>query len=174
MVKKHSLLILLFLGFFISKAQEQYAKNAVYLELAGNGGLYSVNYERSLSQTINVRIGFASWSAEQDIGGEETFLTIPILLNSLIGAGNHKLEVGAGVMFGSQKYESDETLALRQNSKESIFNLTGVVGYRYQKPAGGILFRAGLTPFLDLSSAEDPFPDSGLNISGGVSVGYAF
>ena len=174
-MKKVLLLSLLFFCCVKVNAQSPLAKTAVYLELAGNGGLYSLNVEHSISQRFNARIGFASWSTEQMFGGEEKFFTIPVMLNTFFGPGNHKLEVGAGFMFGSEKYESDpQGFSGREDSKESIFNLTGVAGYRYQKPTGGFLFRAGVTPFLNLSGAEDPYPDSGLMISGGVSVGYVF
>ena len=43
--------------------------------------------------------------------------------------------------------------------------LTGIVGYRYQKPAGGFQFRAVLTPVLG---------EEGGGLWGGVSFGYAW
>lgn len=41
----------------------QSARNAVYLELLGNGGLYSVNFERILNDTLALRVGFATWNS---------------------------------------------------------------------------------------------------------------
>ncbi len=60
MIKSYILLSLLLTGFFL-QAQTPYVKNAVYLELLGNGGLYSFNYERAFSPNFNARIGFGSW-----------------------------------------------------------------------------------------------------------------
>lgn len=37
------------------------AKNTVYAELAGNGGLYSVNYDRLVTRNISVRAGVSYW-----------------------------------------------------------------------------------------------------------------
>lgn len=166
MKKTLSILSFIFMGFLV-QAQTPYAKNAVYLELLGNGGLYSLNYERAFSQKFLVRVGFASWSSSQDFGGEKSITTIPVMFNSLFGTGNHKIEGGAGFMLGSEKHSGNEVWP---KSKETIFALTGVAGYRYQKSTGGLLFRAGLTPFLNIGDAE--YPD--FNISAGGSIGYAF
>ena len=70
-------------------------------------------------------------------------------------------------MLGSEKHTGNEVWP---KSNETIFALTGTAGYRYQKPSGGIIFRAGLTPFVNIGDAE--YPD--FNISAGGSVGYAF
>ncbi len=168
------LLSLFIFAGFTANGQSQLAKTSIYLEGFGNGGVYSVNLERYLSERFNVRVGFGYWTTDEDFAGEETFLTVPLMLNSLWGGGSHKFEAGAGIMFGSRKYESGDVFVVRDNRKETIFNITGVIGYRYQKPAGGLLLRAGLTPFLNLSNAEDPYPDKGFFFSGGASIGYIF
>lgn len=170
MIQKYSFLILLVMFTFSARSQEQVAKNAVYLEIFGNGGPYSVNYERAITQKFLLRVGFASLSSSEDFGGESSKTTIPVMINSLFGSGNHKLEAGAGVLLGSEKYTGDETLTGRPESKETIFALTGVAGYRYQKPSGGLILRAGLTPFLNIGDSE--YPD--FNFSAGGSIGYAF
>lgn len=167
MAKKFPLLFFIFLISYCSQSQDEFAKNAVYLELAGNGGAYSLNYERAFSPKLLLRVGFASWSVTQDFGGEISRTTIPVMLNSLFGSGNHKIEGGLGVMLGSEKHTGNEVVP---KSKENIFALTGTAGYRYQKPSGGIIFRAGLTPFLNIGDSE--YPD--FNFSAGGSIGYAF
>ncbi|MGE3669493.1 MAG: hypothetical protein AB7K71_07525, partial [Polyangiaceae bacterium] len=35
------------------------AKNSLYIELLGNGGLYSLNYERNLTDDVAARVGFS-------------------------------------------------------------------------------------------------------------------
>lgn len=171
-----SVILLLISGFDL-QAQDEYAKNGVYLELGGNGGLYSANYERFLSSDFSVRVGFASYSSEtwwDDLWSDEetTITTFPILGNYFYGNGSNRLELGAGVLLGTKKVK--DSWVEERNGDSAIFNLTAVVGYRYQKPTGGLIFRAGLTPFYSLSGGEDAFPDEGFALSGGISVGYAF
>lgn len=171
-MKKRLLIVLLLFPLYEIQAQEGFAKNGVYLELFGNGGIYSLNYERFLSPDFSLRAGFGSFSGESFWGSEEISLTtFPLLGNYFYGKGRNKLELGAGFLVGTKKIEStwDET-----SSTTTIFDLTALIGYRNQKPGGGLIFRAGLTPFFALSGGEDAYPDEGLTISGGLSVGYAF
>ena len=165
--------ILLLISGFGLHAQDQYAKNGGYLELGGNGGLYSLNYERFLSPDFSIRAGFASYSGESWWGDEETSVTtFPLLGNYFYGNGSNRLELGAGILLGSKKVKSG--WGEEMNRSSTIFDLTAVVGYRYQKPAGGFIFRAGFTPFYALSGGEDAYPDEGFTPSGGISFGYAF
>lgn len=172
----HLVILLVFSGFGI-QAQNDFAKNGLYLELIGNGGLYSINYERFLASDFSVRVGFGSYSSEtwwdSLWSNEETTITaVPILGNFFYGNGNNRLELGAGVLLGTQKVKN--SWVEERNGTSTIFNLTAVVGYRYQNPTGGFIFRAGVTPFIALKGGEDAFPGEGLTLSGGLSVGYAF
>lgn len=171
MRKRILFVILMIIPVFGLQAQDEYAKNAVYLELAGNGGLYSLNYERALSPKFLIRVGFASWEPGFLImGGEKSITTIPLMVNSLFGQSHHKIEGGLGVMLGSEKFTGDNSFLSTPDSKENIFALTGTAGYRYQKPSGGIIFRSAITPFINMGDSE--YPD--FNISVGGSIGYAF
>ncbi len=162
---------LFFLFYFSGHSQEDVAKTSIYFELLGNGGAYSLNVERKLTSNFYGRIGFASWSS--DLFFEETsIVTFPVMGNMLFGAGVNKLEIGGGVLLGSYKYKS--VFGEENDRSNKIFNLTGVVGYRYQKPEGGFMGRVGLTPFLDLTGDEDAYPDTGFFLSGGASIGYSF
>ena len=46
--------------------------NAVYVELLGNGGVYSVNYKRALTPAVRVRVGAASWTTDSFWSDAET------------------------------------------------------------------------------------------------------
>ena len=94
MKKNIFLLILITLFFNSARAQEQFAKNAFFLEILGNGGLYSINYERAFNPKFLLKVGSASWSIIQDFGGEKSHTTIPVMINSLFGSGSHKIEGG--------------------------------------------------------------------------------
>jgi hypothetical protein len=56
---------------------------------------------------------------------------------------------------------------------EPIVNLTAFIGYRYQSPGKGFLFRVGLTPSLSLDNKAN-YPDKVMLIDGGLSIGYHF
>lgn len=171
MKRQISIFLFLLLNSFPAVSQSEEARTALYLEILGNGGLYSINVERKLTSKFFGRVGVGSWSTEGGYG-DETFVTFPVMGNFLFGEGANRLELGAGLMVG---WSSSKSVFGEGNDRnQGIFSLTAVVGYRYQKPGGGFMGRIGLTPFVDLSGNEDPYLDSGFYLSGGVSVGYSF
>jgi hypothetical protein len=149
------------------------ARNAVFLELLGNGGLYSVNYERMLSDTLALRVGFATWNSPAlfyEGTPPDRFTTVPVTVSYLLGGGERKLELGGGVTFGREtrnRFSGD-----KKNS--SFSSLTGIIGYRSQPPGRGYLFRAGVTPFYSFDQGDEAYPDPGFTLSAGVSFGYRF
>lgn len=147
--------------------------NSVYLELLGNGGLYSVNYDRKLSDHAAVRIGVGAWTGDDLLLGSEAkkeLVTVPIGAAWLFGSGRGRLEVGAGVLVGRQSQD----IPFEDGSTSSGFaSLTGTIGYRYQPATPGFVFRAGFTPFLGLGG-DEAYPESGFMPSIGLSGGYTF
>jgi hypothetical protein len=149
------------------------ARNGVYLELLGNGGLYSVNYERMFNDHLTGRIGYSAWNSPALFfggSGPDRYHTLPVTVSYLLGGGERKLELGGGVTLGrgTEDRFSDE----KRNF--SFTTLTGIIGYRSHPPGGGYLFRAGVTPFYSLDNGEDAYPDPGFTFSVGVSFGYRF
>jgi len=146
------------------------SRNNAYLELLGNGGIYSINYERIVVENFALRIGFAIFKSRTLFGeGNNSILTVPVLGNFLFGKKKSKFEVGAGFLFGRKKFTSSSSP--NDNTTSSIIDLTGVIGYRHQPSTGGFMFRVGLTPFYALKS---PYPSDGLFLSAGLSIGYSF
>lgn len=147
------------------------AANAVYLEILGSGGLYSLNFERRVS-ALHMRVGFGSWSGDDLFGaGESEIVSVPLTLSHLRGTGNHHLESGGGLTLGNRKFTS----AFDESTTSSGFvTLTGLVGYRYQKPSGGLIVRALFTPLFGLGEEDKAYPDRGFTPSVGFSLGYAF
>lgn len=149
------------------------ALNSVFLEVLGNGGLYSVNYDRKLSDHAALRIGVGAWAADDlFLGGEarKELVTVPVAASWLFGTGRGRLEVGAGVLLGRQTQD----VPFEDGSTSSAFaSLTGTIGYRYQPAAPGFIFRAGFTPFLGLGG-DEAYPESGFMPSIGLSGGYTF
>lgn len=154
-------------------AQAHAARNAVYLELLGNGGLYSFNVERMFNDRVGLRVGYASWTGPLLFEGShppDKYQTVPVTVSYLLGGGERKLELGGGVLFGHGTFDRFEP-----NRRNFSFNsLTGIIGYRSQPPGRGYLFRAGVTPFYSLDDGDEAYPDPGFTLSAGVSFGYRF
>ena len=143
--------------------------NAVYFELLGNGGLFSVNYERALTPALRVRIGVASWTAESLWGGATTeFSTFPVMLHVVPGDGAHHVQGAVGLLPGHRGR------ARFAGESGAFLSLTGLVGYRYEPASHRFLFRAGVTPFYGFGNSSIAYPDKGFMPSVGVSFGARF
>lgn len=97
-------------------------RNAFFVELFGNALYGSLNYERALAPNLSARVGLGP------LGPTGT-----LMLSYLSGTGSHRLETGGGLL-------------LRAGSSNVLG--TATMGYRYQRPTGGPLFRAGFTPLV--------------------------
>ena len=136
--------------------------NSMYLESGGNCLAFSVNYDRLLSPRFGFRIGMFAFALPY-VSTEAAFSTT-LMGNYFIGSESHKLEIGLGVYIANHEFsgplwEDGPTVHISEVAG------TGTVGYRYQPPDGGLMFRLGLTPF---------FAAPGVVPNLGFSVGYAF
>lgn len=147
------------------------AHNSIFIELGGNGGIYTINYDRIVSDNFSLRagLGYMAIGATASSGGSSasasvSMTMIPVIANFMVGSNNHKLELGAGLTFF---HMSGTSSSLGNTVKASGFSPVGtaVAGYRYVPHKGGFTFRAGVTP---LFTTEDFLP------WGGVSFGYLF
>ncbi len=133
------------------------AKNTVHLELLGNAGIYSFNYDRILLSKNTFKISGR-------IGLSLVFLqagTCPIEFSFLFGKKNN-LEIGLGYTFF---VDSNSNKNIIRNSP-CVFNL----GYRFQKPNGGFFFKTGLVLFI----FEPKIYSSKNMLSMGLAFGYTF
>lgn len=129
----------------------------MYVELFGNCVLYSLNYDRMLTDAVSLRAGFMYLASAR-----ETIMMIPLMASYLFGSGNHKVELGAGLLVTNGPAEATEIASgFALGPWGSVWG-TAVVGYRYAPREGGFLFRAGFTPTFNVLPLF------------GVSVGYAF
>ncbi|MFN2239906.1 MAG: hypothetical protein ABR524_10990 [Thermoanaerobaculia bacterium] len=147
-----------------AQAQAQSPRNAAYLELGGSAIGGSFNYERRFTEQWVGRAGL-SWITGETSEGTDTTFIVPLTASHVNRPwSSHHMELGGGVtlVVGDRQdfwavFDDDEQVA-------DAF-LTGIIGYRYQKPAGGFQFRAVLTPVLGDGTAA---------LWGGVSFGYAW
>lgn len=126
-------------------------RNALYLELAGNAFLYSVNMERRVERFWG-RVGFG-YAQDQD--GDPVF-GVPVMVSTLWGGGPHYFETGLGV-----------SLARHPGDEEAFLFGSVTLGYRYLAP-NGLLIRAGVAPFFDPLFEEIP------GVWPAASIGWAW
>ena len=121
--------------------------NAVYLELGGQGGIFTINYERLINDYA-IRVGgFAILFASAFTGD----------INHLWG-NKHKFELGTGFI-------------IEQSNLSGAF-VSLNIGYRYQAN-NGFLFRLGFTPLYGISRSLDSEYQK-LHPNVGISLGYSF
>ena len=154
-------IIILFLLINIPTVSQTHP-NSLYFEALGNGILYSINYDRMINENFGGRIGIM-YLPEFGIifSSIENLVMMPVMLNYFVGE-KHKLELGAGIVYSS--FDKGDLFKFEAEGKSGVVG-TATIGYRYQKPEGGFLWRIGFTPFF---SNEVFVP------SGGISLGYSF
>ena len=149
------------------------ATKALFLEVGGNGIVSSLNFDKIFVQRKNYilsyRLGIASVSLisfRPGIIGEVNFLT---------NNSNHHAEFGVSTLLYAYSSRTPESPYSQINPV-----LIGRIGYRYQKPNGGLFFRIGFTPGISLNKVQyinywskEAVSNSPI-IWGGVSVGKSF
>lgn len=134
--------------------EESRADNAVYVELGGPALIYSVDYERRFLPVLGARVG-AGVVPLCMFHGCSALVMVPASAVFLLGGGNHHVELGAGVSVALIR-DDDARFVVPQ------------VGYRYEHPLGGLIFRAMVTPLIRLTKPSDTLPWAGL------SAGYSW
>ncbi len=157
------------------------APSSLYIEFLGAGVIYTINYDRMLSNNVALRIGFGYLSISTL--GSASLTAIPITLSwfpfsSETKTPASKLEIGTGFDY-MNTVETPWVLfgpAAPQESATSIC-FTGIVGYRYQSSDGGFVFRIAFTPILFTDSHLQSLVIGGSSSMlpfGGISFGIAF
>jgi len=143
----------------VSTQQTKRAQN-VYVEILGQGLLFSANYDTRFSNKRNGlggRIGFGG------IGGSgDSFISIPVSLNYLLGNGKNFFEIGLGATYASLSTNDDFFFG------DGGSNVIGTMAfmYRLQPEKTGFSFRGGITPIF----SSDGF----VPYYFGLSLGYTF
>jgi hypothetical protein len=140
-------LLLLLAGTGFAQSAPFSARNALYLEAGGTGLILSLNYERLLYQRegfrAGLRVGAMTDPTTFFYEGSYNRAGLPLEAVGLFGQRNHHLEVGMGVtqtvifdVIKNSSYELGELVIERGN--EYFATVLGRLGYRYQRPAGGV------------------------------------
>jgi len=142
--------------------------NAVFLEGLGSGGLYSINYDRTIaSACLRAGVSYAAFN----VGGDRlTLVTAPAAVTYLFGTGPVRFETGGAVMLFHWTLAPASNLSVGPRLVWT-YGATAILGLRYTSPAG-FLFRLTFTPVIMRAD-----PDGGTFAPGpwgGASLGYAF
>lgn len=160
MVKRLTLIVSFFCFTVFLNAQDSIRVNT-FLEVGGNGGIASVNFDKPViifkKSFISLRAGFGF--SREIMGDLETqnFVMIPTMIHYCIGKSPHYLETGFGLALGISAHSG------------IISRITPTIGYRFQKSeVSGMFFRINYTPLLP-SGFGDKFKQWM-----GISIGYTF
>ena len=157
---------LLALSVLALPASAQLARNAAFFELGGNAVVPSFNYERRVAEQWYARAGATVITSESSTGNEDTTFVIPLTASWVSNpAASHHFEAGGGVTIAAG--DRQDLFDIDDDDDENFSNLfvTGIIGYRYQKPGRGFQFRAFGSP---VAGAGELLPWAG------VSFGYAW
>jgi len=142
-------------------------KNTVYLDFSSKGAYYSINYDRVFFQK---KVNLSYWLGFTILAEA---VAMQIGTNLFFGKQNSHAEVSLTVMPYIDKYQSmwtDNDL-----SDKYIYIIPGF-GYRYQKPTGGIFFKASVSPMVVLDPPSDDFwkMDPKLFFAANLGIGLNF
>jgi hypothetical protein len=137
-----------------AEADERPAEHGMYVEAGGAAVLYSLNYEYRIIPELGMRAGMSVVPLCL-FGSCTTVAVVPVSMHGIVGDGDHHLECGAGFTL----------ITLRDDDARFAF---AELGYLYEKPSGGFLFRATFTPLFRLKKLSDVLPWAG------VSFGYGW
>ena len=171
------LLSAIFLFSVLSTSFTKAQTNTVFMELGGNGLVWSLNYDRMITEKISIRVGYGFFQISdlffntelqddvEDSYYDSKVSLVPIVVNYLLGSGNHKLEIGLGIRYAMVEGNGFIwNLPLPDNGSET--SATGVLGYRYHSDTGGFSFRLSLAPIYHEGREFFAMP--------GLSLGYSF
>ncbi len=170
----------------VDTTTQKYAKNALYLELAGKGFYYSVNYERNLfnlteKTSIKASVGLSIFPGLTEIRNSNDFLMPFSVSIQQHLTGNHHISLSTGSTYFNYQVNDIEITNANLSSQPLTTRLKTIqewfghisLDYRYNKPDGGILLKGGITPlFFDKMQNFQGMKTA--QFSANIAVGYTF
>ena len=186
-MKLYLILITACLSNLISFTQEDHSKNNIYVEFLGKGFFYSINYEREVFQIndligCNLSAGLGIFPGLTSIE-KSTDLFIPFEMNFSISKNNHHGILGYGTTYWRYKVnyiDIDNSNLSQQPIQPTLVNVNEwfahfLIEYRYHKPIGGFLFKAGYCPLFFAQANNSSFTKKiNYQTSINIGVGWSF
>lgn len=181
-----SLVLILFsIQFAFAQDEKTVPTKSVYFELGGPGMAYSLNYDFRFDKTNMNSWGMRVGAGALGVSGEDTFFSVPVMVNRLYGKGPHYFEIGMGATFlaytqgandfrdcvpgtsgcTGSKVESQYNFLLPIDGSPSVMG-TMNFGYRRVPENGGFTWKINVNPVFNNNGFWPLF--------GGVGIGYAF
>jgi hypothetical protein len=128
------------------------AKNSLLLTFGGAGIYTSLIYERELYQLNNIRSGVRAGIGLSPFAltSFENF-TFPVGIYALYGKNKHHIDLSVSL---SNYFINQYNYTTETDSKDYKVLLIPSLTWRYQKPEGGLTFKAGLSPVLSLNKIK--------------------
>ncbi len=144
----------------------QVSKNTIFIEFMGNGGLYSINYDRILYDKekfkFSARIGLSSLrcKTQDNIYGElfTTYIIIPFQLNIMKKLKSQwHIEGGSGITYidiintkfiGDPAHPGNKEYFENKYKKDYGIYFPVNLGVRFQEPGDHFFFKASLIPLI--------------------------
>lgn len=157
------------LSFIIAFSSIAQKSKSVFLELGGNGGLASVNFDSRLNNTekgLGYRVGFGFIPPTSSFfDSRPTIWTFPVGLNYLTGGHRHYFETGLGLTFYLFKGTTSDIWGIYENDKGSGILFFPSAGYRYAPDGKAFQGRIFVSPAIT---------SEGSSFYWGLSIGYKF
>lgn len=147
----------------------------VYGEISGAGLGSTVNIESTFYKwnrwfvTGRIGVGYFRWD-----DGRKHYFGLPVGLNVFSHTGNSHKELGINITY-AEGVSRIETNSFHYQGKTIYF--IPAVGYRFQKPSGGLFLRVNYTPSIKIKEFNDQmerFNSKKVVHLFGVSAGYYF
>lgn len=146
------------------------AKNAAYVELGGNAGFYSLNFERTYFYRERFKMAARLGFSPQPHG--HYFEQVYIIENNFIFFKNpHHIEVGIGETI--QRRYNERCNTVNDYFWENLWWSIVRIGYRYQKQDDGIFCKIALTPIM-MQKNDCEFNPNYFQLWAGFSIGMSF
>ncbi len=136
--------------------------NSIYAEAFGQGFCWSLNYDRMIITKSTIHHSFSAGLVyvPKVIGfGDGVYYGIPISYNLLFGKKNHHFEFGLGLTNMLVFPEINNGLS------KYYLCLTPKVGYRFQKPNGGLFLKVTANLLIDVFNVERYKYENGVSLT---------
>jgi hypothetical protein len=121
------------------------ARNTISAELGGKGILYTVYYERMLSDRLSANIGFSQWRLE--LFWSTDLLLVPVFLTWYPVGDEHHLYIDAGAEYIRFSHVGLFDLFEVEGEAHTFAGVFGA-GYAYRSNDGGLCLKVGPMAFV--------------------------
>ena len=143
-MRKQILIVFALFATILSFGQDDFKRNAIYVEAGGNGLFGSANYERQLTKkpALGVRIGVGFYTENA------FYLTIPVGVNYLFRLNNDKSFIDVGLGGTWTRLDGKLFKDIKNSDKEHFVNFIPSIGYR-RHASKDLMWRISLTPVVN-------------------------